>query len=487
MSLSQNKALYGSPTPARGVHFVSGVIHAISSSKCTVLTVDGRQLLVDWPHSQTGISGAGADIRPPEQGQQVLIQIGSGRPFIAQTQAVISPRSAASRAFSLADTGQASSSLGAWGPMYQDMLPQDVQPGDRVQMGNQGQKIGILEGGVAVLSATPFAGVRAFQKSDTLQLFGRNTQLETGFGTLRFWDVAGKRGVDLVGGFDQKTESGTGRENWTVRMALGPNAQGMYDFGLYDRTGDPLFTQSIDTEGNHTVNQAGGFVRQLGGLLAENIAKGRSIQVQDGDDSLSVAGAWTRTVGGEASLASSGKMSLLSSSDLFSSARRDHVASVGRNATWNISGDPIQGTPASKALNINVSNGSVLMDVGNPVNLDLQKTKSGITLQTWLGDITLQSMMTGKVIVNTTLPGSVLLGANAGVAPYSAVIYEQLQTFLTTLISTVMAYLDTHTHGSVAPSIAPPTTPPIVPSTAMLAPLLAQMTLFKSLKVSLGG
>lgn len=487
MNQRTNKALYGSPTPDKGIHFIRGVIQSVSSNKCTVLTEDGRQILTDWPRAQMGISGASADILPPEQGQSVLVQFGSGLPFIAQTLPMISPRSGADRAFSVADTGQASSSMGAWGGMYQDVLPQDVQPGDRIWLGNQGQKFGILEGGAAILSATPFAGVRAIQKEDSLQLFGRNTRLETGFGTLRFWDIAGKRGVDLVGGFDQQTESGTGRENWTVKMSLGPNAQGMYDFGLYDRAGDPLFVQNVDTEGNRVINQVGGLVQQIGGARVENIEEGRSIQLPNGNDILGVAGVWERTVGGQALLSSGGKMSLLSSSDVFMSARRDQTLSTGRNATWNINGDPILGTTTSKALKLNVSNGSMFVDVGNPANLDLQKTKSGITMQTWLGDITMQSLMTGKFIVNTTRPGSVLLGANAGVAPYSAVIYEQLQTFLTTLISSLMAYLDTHTHSFPASPGSPPTSMPLSPSSAVLSPMLAQMMLFKSMKVSLGG
>lgn len=474
----QVKAIYGDPTPSGVVKHLRGAILQVSSNKCVVLTEDRRLLQTDWPNAHSSPSGGAGIIEPPEIGQLVEVKIVNGRAHIDRQIPLVSPISDGNRAFELSDTGTPTVSFDAYGGMYKDSTPPDSLPGDKVWVGNQGQKCGILEGGAAILVATPVSAFRALQKNDTAQIFGRNLHIETGLGVLDAWNKEGLSGLDFVGGCDQATESGAGQDNWTVRASIGHNSGGLASVGFFSRQGEPLWQRVVGTDGSIAENIAGGVSRAVLGFVSENLGNGRSVAIPKGNDDLQVnQGSWRVVAGGEMKLSSGGKMSIVAGDDRFDSANRDFTLSAGRNMLISASGDLLTGTPLSKALAFRVSNGSVEFDVGNPINLDTQKTKSGFRVQTYLGDISFATAA-GNVIIATTKPDSVMLGANGSngvwVAPFGVVLWEgHLQAYMKALIG----LLEGHVHGG-------PGTPPV--GTPMSVTMALLDKLVPSLRVKAG-
>jgi hypothetical protein len=429
------------------------------------------------PHCIQDPEGGGGQAYIPRKGQRVILKLGLGRPVITQilpmSVDVVSARSAVTVTPGSAPATRGSASGTAAPANYAARAPKDLLPGDFVQIGNQGQYAGVLDGGVALLHASPWSQVVCNQEEDTTVIAGRNLNLLTDFGNIRFTSDGGKFGFVLEGATDQLTEAA--ENNWAVQLRVGSESEGLADFRINDRKGTAV---------SRVVWQAdGSLLRESKGIISENYP-GIANYEYGSDLVVTVGGAHTLSVGADRTenfygslntlVSQSRSMSVLQ--DRFDTINRDWNASVGRNMVLSISGDQAA-TPGAVAAGWGITNGSWIVDVGFPGAGELGSALSAIEFNTYSagGSITLSSAL-DKIILDTTTIESVLLGSSKGVASLHAVLWEPLQTFLEALVK----WLDAHVH----PTGMGPSGSPTPPSSSVLTSLVNPI---QSRKVLLGG
>lgn len=448
---------------------------------CEVESESRGRMTCALPGLQQDPAGSGGEVLVPRVGQQVLVLRGLGLPVITQFLPVpvsrAADRSAAFAPVTTAATADTSAAFPAGGPVnFLGQLPIGLAPGDWVRFGNQGQHLSLLEGGVAEIASTPWAGLTTNRIDDTVRLAGRNLRIYTGFGNLSFSDQGGKQSFLLEGGTDQKTETGFGMENWTYLIrAGGEDAEGMLDVVLKDRQGGVLFKHTISPTGAVEQQTRGDHTERTGGNWTGNFEQGWSSLIS-GDHSTTVGGTQTLSVTGaqEVTVSQSQLVNVMQDSTL--TVNRDWGLSVGRSGNVYFGGNALA-KPGDAALKWGVDNGSWVVDIGVP-GFDLGAAFSGMKVTTWgpQGDIALTSQLS-KIILNTTVPESVLLGAISGVAPFHAVLWEPLQAFLQALISWLTAHIHPTSMGPSGTAVVPS------PASAQLNPLV---NVIKSNKVLIG-
>lgn len=429
------------------------------------------------PHCIQDPEGGGGQVYIPRKGQGVILKLGLGRPVITQilpvsidsssqrTPITVSPGSSPATGGAAAGTPAPAN--------YAARSPRDLLPGDFVQLGNQGQYSGVLDGGVGVLHASPWSQVVCNQKEDTTTIAGRNLNIFTDFGNLRFTSDGGKFGFALDGATDQLTEAA--KDNWAVQLRVGAESEGLADFRINDRNGNAM---------SRTVWQPDGSVlRESKGISSESYPGVTNREYGD-NYIVTVGGARTLTVGGDSIENFQGvKDTLVSQNyslsvlqDYFNTVNRDYDLSAGRNMSLSVSGSQ-QATPGAVAAGWSITNGSWVVDVGFPGAGELGSALSGVEFNTYSagGSIKLSSAL-DKIILDTTALESVLLGSMSGNASLHAVLWEPLQSFLKGLIQ----WLDLHQH----PTGMGPSGPPVVASATALNPLV---TPIQSQKVMIGG
>lgn len=485
-SVDALRAIYGNPFEGLGPPiFMKGSIIAVGTSKCTVFTETGETYCsLDWPNMDQSPSGGGCMVAPPEVGTPVILRKSPTGTVISQTLALSSPVSN-NQPFSVSDSNVVNVAAGLDGPAYQNQLPNDAQPGDWVRMGNQGQKIGILEGGVALMSAAPWAAVRANQTNNTLQVFGRNLEVLTGFGRTKYTDIAGKQSFLFEGGTDRLTETGTGLENWTVRALIGGTCPGFADLQFKKTDGDNLFRAALEGDGTLNTWQAGDNNSNIDGRVTAIINNGRAVAITAGNDAIDVAESGIESYGGSLKTDISKNRTCLVGNDRTDMVMRDWIMSAGRNMRLSAGGDLKLGIPGDNAVLWNISNGSLKIDIGNVANNSgiPDKTMGGLDTTSWWGDIKLRTVSPlGKIILDTSGPaGSVLLGSIMGEAKFHTTKYEQLAA----LVNALLNALDTHVHPTGMGPSGTPMIPPVA-ATPFTSALSALVTPMMSLKVLIG-
>lgn len=480
----QASLAFGEIGARQNPHTVPGAIAAVhpNTYTCDVRTNQGEILIgLPFPNLNQDPRGRGGEVTVPRVGQKVVVQRGMGQDFITQTIPIYSPITASELTGTSVGSGTSTPSLVQQNGLanYRRNMPAQLVPGDWVRAGSQGQYISVLDGGSSggsvVMHGSHWSQVSAHGSKDTVHINAKNLKVETGFGRLDFRDENGKPSFALRGGTDQTTETGVDRGNWTIRADI---ADGQAKYGLFDRKGNALATRGISPQGDVSDIIRGEHNTRVAGPSVQTYANERHIVVQDGADSHEVLnGDRTERFGGNHDSRVSQNRTSFIFNDRSDMIQRDWVQSVGRALTASISGDPITGTPGSAAALWQVTNGSVEFDIGQPP-LDTGIAQSGFVVNVKTltgGDIDLSTAL-GKFIASTTLPDSVLLGANAGVATFHACMWEPFQA----LMQAVVKWLATHTH----PSGTGPTGTPIVPPGSILNPLIGPV---RSTKVMIGG
>lgn len=437
--------MYGCPFGTQRESYIRGHIGAvdIATGKCSVFCEDGSvQHSLDWPglqRSPTG--GGGCTITPPAPGTIVEIKRHATGVVITQ---ILSPPAA------IGDKGRNRSIRpgtsvnpgGSVASAYRDNIPSGVAIGDRLWCGDQGQRVGVLEGGRAILSASCFSGLEFFQNDDTGILKARNFKFISGMGELNFFDIDGKLGISLVGGTDKLTQVGHGLKGPTVRFNLGNTSVGFMDFRFTDTAGNNLWFHEVMNNGNETcftagdyrIHSDGQFNTFAGGGSYKFLASGDDVtDVSNGSAKLNVTGSYDIKAQQAITLTAGSSLGLNTMKDMTLQAGSKIFAAVGP-------GNPLGGQ----------------IIIGNYDPLPL-----------------------AKVCIDTVNQfDSVLLGANYGFAPFHVVKFEQTVTFLTQLL----VWLAGHTHPT---GVGPSGTPLPVPFEVNtgLQPLILPMM---SLKVAVG-
>ena len=467
-SLAQHGAWMSSYSPVP----IKGTIVDINpaTGNCLVKTEFGNYLPnVAMPNMHQDPDGGGGKLENARRGQDVIVQFGLGHPYIIQyatTSTDIDLGADVPAAFDLTEiaaTGNPFPPSDA--ANFLGRLPKDSYPGDWARIGNQGQTLAVLDGGVAMMKSGPWAQIRTIStpEDDVTQIFGRNLDLYSGFGHLQFGHVGGKSWMKLEGGTDQLTESGLNPGNWTTRLLFGGEAQGLASFQLRDRNAVTVFENNIGydgtvqkfTKGNFEETISGTFTQHKENGAVETITGDSTFEVLNGDRMESVEGSQTTQVSINQNEYCGGDRTIV--------AERDIALFAGRKIEMNASGNGLLAKPGDVAARMNITNGDLVMDIGNPASLDLQKSLSGFKSTVYGGgDFIFWNLRPpGRFIVNANGPDCVALGALpvTNVAVFHAMLFEMFQA----LMAGVIGWADSHIHinGAGPTSTAMPPLSPI--------------------------
>jgi hypothetical protein len=462
-----------------------GNIIAVNPTTCTCdveTETRGRFNAVPFPYLVQDPEGCGGRVYVPRVGQQVVVQQGIGAPFITlglPTSTDVNADVGAAADFSKAATySKGALSFSPSAPAsYAARLPRSLLPGDWMWLGNQGQHIALLDGGVAAMLASPWSQVSCSQEDDTTTVVGRNLNIVTGFGNLRFFDDSGKSGMVFEGGTDQTLESGYGRDNWTVQAKIGGDAEGLVDFRINNRDGEAVAKTVWKADGS-VINMTSGDQEQKYNGNMGLTYNGNFYRDVGGVDLLSVGLDREENFFGSQTTAVSQNRSCNVLNDRADIISRDWNMSAGRVHSLKVSGNPTAIPPnSSVAAPWSISNGSWIVDVGFP-GPDLGLSESHIEFNTYSpkGKIQLSSLL-DKISLDTYMPDSVLLGSMMGVAVHHAVNWEPLEILLKQFITWAQNHIHPTGVGPSGPAVVP------FPAQAILEPLLVPC---KNLKVMMG-
>ncbi len=464
---------------------VAGTIARVNplQGSCDVSAEGDYYANVPLPGLKRDVEGSGGAFEVPRRGTPVVLQLSLGWPVISQVLPLSTDQEVMSQpSFDLDPTGATDGTLfdANDGPTFLGRLPKDMHFGDKGWVGNQGQHITLLDGGVVSLGASPMALVEVNQEEDSLLLAGRNTHMISGFGNIKFSSVGGKSGFLFEGGTDQLTQTGAGKGNWPVRLEIGREAEGLLNFQTNDLRGQRLTSLTVDMDGSEQRYNAGNISTAIEGSQEQNIRQGRNTYITQGPDYLEVQGAREEHIYGTYTTEAFGTRFCRVGGDRRDTVMRDWSLAAMRNMKVNVSGDAILSNPTTNALDVVVTNGHASFDIGNPLAGDTVKATSGFRVNTHgMGNIELLANELGMLMLDSALPlGSVYLGANLSAQPKApkgagfepAVLGWRFIALLTAVVAT----FDTHTHMLPPPVAAlagfAPTLPPLALMSATVAP-----------------
>ena len=468
---SRLEAQKGAPFAPQASHHTweRAVVQAIYPDRhtCDVYTSRGKYLAgIAWPDGGE---------KAPKRGGRFAVHFQLGKPVLFSVNVDAELPAGDSESHSVLPVkdvgGENAFYDGKGSGNYRGTKPRDLLPGDWLKMGDEGNLIGLLAGGTAVFKAGDLAQIIATQSRHLLRLIGKNLKIDTGAGTLDFKTEDGKSTINLRAGADEETESSPLADNFRIRCELGADGE-MVDFRVTDGQGRSLYRMHIDPDGRvqkksrrETEVVAEDKRTEVGTNSEEFVGKDKTTHVE-GDARTRARGSVDTAAGGHVNLRAAGNATMSALSDL--------LLHAAKNAKVSSSGSPASPDPS---MLFEVSNGDFKIDIGNPLKGDAQVMASGLSVDTFTGDIAFKTML-GNFRATTTTPGSVQLG---GPVPglFSAVVFELFQAFM----EVFGTMIDTHVHPVPVLGGAP-TAPPIIP------PWTSSRSLFslsKSTFVKMGG
>lgn len=450
-----------------------------ASERCEVLRVDARLRTCSVATSSgsviTGLPwpGDAYDVRAPRPGQSFIItHTHQSRGRLSDLPPEISV-SAESRPVShIEGSGTSASALSSGASKsYALSGPQDVMPGDRMWRDEAGSHMGMLAGGVLSLRASEFASVTVSRPTATVRVVANNYVVHAGAGSMAMTaDDEGRTGFSLDLGSNSKYESDPSAEKFRYSKRI-------LSDGYVDRTvvttpsGDTVYVNEIDLDGSSftEANYARFDARSDVDATAVDVGLDfRSMRLGIKDSaSLSVGGRYAVTALGGVDL-------VVPASDLRAQVGGRVSLSASSGVQIKARGGTVP-SPSNKAFELVAVDGSVSLRIGSPADGDRIAARSGFSLSTFAGDISL-STKTGKFSVDTLIPSSIKLGGAPGTGLFGIVLYEALETWF----NLFGALLDTHTHNAAGV----PTSPPLIPVWSTARPLFRTL---RSRYVSTGG
>lgn len=269
--------------------------------------------------------------------------------------------------------------------------PPDLMAGDWAHVGDRGQAVAVLKGGVAYLGS-PTAQVRSLGLAGLLQFIGQRMQSLTDFGRWETTNDQGKTSFILRAGSDQATQSGFDEEHWTIRVDLGATGN-LFNFEITTPEGQTLFRFHVGPDGRFELYGAGG----------HDISSGKSAGgTHDhlGDQTTTVAGSDSKTVDKDITHTAGGKIIESAGTDRSSTVGNDESHTVNRHKTRSIGGkltEVVAGGAAKDAKEGQVAketvvlNGDYSIDIGDPDKQASSSAKQALKVKTHSGDISVES------------------------------------------------------------------------------------------------
>ncbi len=321
--------------------------------------------------------------------------------------------------------------------------PPDLMSGDYARVGDRGQSIAVLKGGVAQLGS-PTAQIRSLGLSGLLQFIGQKMQGISDFGEWNVVNDGGKTSFILRAGYDQTTQTGMDEEHWTIRLDLGATGD-VFNFEITTPEGQTLFRFHVGPDGYFQIFGAGG------GDISTGPGAAGALHDIAGDQDTNVQGSVTETVDGDVTRSSgqavtesvgTDKKSVIGNNDLRSVNNDDTLSVGGVSSTVVTGGGALAAKPGRAAKSVSILNGGYIIDIGDPTKGSNLSAKAGFELTTFLGgDIKMTSGggMTLKAKTTAQLDGTVVnLGSGTGALPLWPTFRADLGDFLQNLLKDLL-------------------------------------------------
>lgn len=415
-------------------------------------------------------------ISPLEVGTVVVIDTSLGFPYIdgvLNINASSAKRKRAPVAGKLAGAqgeiiSEVTTSAGMPGYYKNIQTPDDVVPGDFVRMSPDQNYIAVLRGKETRVYGSEKCQISAIGLNDLLRIVSEDYEHFNGFGTFKITNAEGRGNIEVRGGADQLTESGGDEEEWTFHLDVGDHG-GLLDLRITSPEGKTLSQIKLTPDGQIRLMAVKGIelVNANGAPRSEEIGGDHYRRVL-GNTKDTISGSSRQTIeGSKTDKISETKRSVVGNDDVKSVNRHQQVQ-IGGNLTETITGgDPLLAKPTNKAADIQVLNGSYFLELGNPTAGASPQAKASYNVFVNNGAINLGENPSpfavpaslATVNLNTTKPETVALGGTIepgpNMATQHAMLFEPFSSMMTTLIS----LLDSHTHstawGPSSPAMAP--------------------------------
>jgi len=477
----------GSGNHSRRGEFGTVIAYQSDRYTATVRTERGRTL--------TGVGrirNAPGEIIPLPQGTEVLISHDYGLPIIMGVLEIPASTNNATEAFAVNDdtdalfvggNGENRSQIGTHGNFRRAREPRDVIPGDWAQMGEEGNLMGVLGGGVNIMKSGTMSQIRTHLLNDLVEIFSRNYRHITDMGEFSVTNDDGQVNMRFRGGSDEGTESAPDEENFTIKMDLGSEGD-LFNFELCTPQGQTLFKLHVDSEGGAEIFGINGVAvtsgSRNGGTTAQETSGSQQTSI-GGDQTVAVTGSDSTTVGTNQTVQVTSDREINVGNDYRLQALRDMAIGSGRNVNL-----VVQGGEGDNALTFDIEDGTWLVDMGSVTSPD-----SGINFKTFAGNMKFESQsggdfevmsQTGNLKTTTSTAKFITTGANSVVLGGDSIgsnltKFQELQSLLCSLFTA----LDQHTHmgGAMVAAGTMPVTglsaPPTIPIGAPLTGRIIQL------------
>lgn len=291
--------------------------------------------------------------------------------------------------------------------------PRDLNPNDWVQVGEEGNLIGVLGGGVNVVKSSAFAQIRTHLLNDIVEIISRNFRHVSDMGTSEIKNDGGRITWSFRGGADQLTEAGADQENWTIRIDLGAEGD-LFHFALTQPDGGTNFSFHVNNEGKLTVYTATGVDDRTGGNRRETTLGDRITDVK-GNENTITRGNQTEKVNGtrDAMVAMSDTLNV--GNDRTTSIQRHLTETVGGKHEEKIVGGNVALMKPGDLARETTLNAGWKVNIGDPLSGANPAALAGFNLNTFTGDIEGKVTVKGNVNFKTLL-GNVTMETTAGIA-----------------------------------------------------------------------
>jgi len=413
-------------------------------------------------------------IAPLETGTVVVVDTSLGFPYIdgvLNINASSEKRERAPKPPSLAGSEgelvtEAMTGQGLPGYYKNIQTPDDVVPGDFVRMSPDGNYVAVLRGKETRVFGSEKAQIQVIGYNDLIRTICEDLEHYNGFGTFRISNAEGRGNIEIRGGADQLNETGGDEEQWTFRLDIGDSGE-FFDMRITTLTGKTLSQLKMTPDGQIKIMAVKGIelVNADGAPRSEEIGGNHYRRVL-GNTVDKVSGSSNTTIQGEKVTNTSESDKKVIGNDQVRTINRNKVTQVGGNFQETITGgDPLTAAPTNVAVDRQILNGSYYLELGNPTAGASPAAMAGYNVFVNNGTITFGENPLGipatkaHVNLNTTQPSSVALGGTVGPGPSIATMHAMLFEPFSSMMSTLIGLLDTHTHstawGPSSPAMAP--------------------------------
>lgn len=292
--------------------------------------------------------------------------------------------------------------------------PHDLGANDWAEVGEEGNAVAVLAGGVNVIRSSGMAQVRTHLINDLVEIISRNYRHLSDMGVSEIKNNNGQITWSFRGGSDQATETGSDQENWSIRIDLGAEGD-LFRFELTQPDGGTNFKFHVDADGQLTVFTAQGNDEFVGGDKNIKVLGDRTIDIKE-NDAQYVRGSQTKDIYGTRSTAVSNTNTLSIGNDHIVNTQRNVIETTGgKHEEKIVGGNPLTATADNIARETTINNGSWLIDIGNPITGATTLALPGFELNTFNGDIIQRVNIKGNIDIKTLL-GNVALETTSGTA-----------------------------------------------------------------------